>query len=337
MARVLVTGATGFIGRQLVARLLERGERVRCLVRKPLVQELWGPGAVDTSVGDVTHSDSLAAAVRDIDVVYHLAGATNPARPETFAAVNAQGTRLVAEACSRQPQPPVLVYVSSLSAAGPATGGQPLTEASPPCPVSAYGRSKLAGERHLQELAGGLAVTILRPPIVFGPGDPFVKKLFRLVQWGINLAPRSATSLLSWLYVGDLVDAIVLAADRGKRLTARSEAPVEEQGIYFVALDRFTTAVEAAHLAAEIQGGRIYRTIHVPNFLCWFGARVNECRTRFSRRPHWFVSDKLREALVGPWTCSSAKAKRELGFHCRTDLAGGLRATYQWYRAQGWL
>src|SRR5262249_51485937 len=156
--------------------------------------------------------------------------ATLPKLLKTYDQVNAEGTRRLAEACVRQPQPPVFVHVSTLAAAGPAPIDRPLTESSPPVPVSAYGRSKLAGERHLGALADRLPVPVARPPIIFGPGDPFVKKLFRMVQWGINLVPRSAACPLSWLYVGDLVEALLLAADRGRRLVLASEASLQEQG-----------------------------------------------------------------------------------------------------------
>ena len=71
--------------------------------------------------------------------------------------------------------------------------------------------------------------------------------------------------------------------------------------------------------------------------LCWLGARINDYRTLLTGRVFWLNSDKIREALAGSWICDASKAKRELGFSCRTDLTTCLRATVRWYHDQDWL
>ncbi len=123
MTRVLVTGGTGFIGRALLARLLQRGDRVRCLLRgarrdrtRP---DLLRPQDVEYMAGDVLDPASLERALADVQVVYHLAGATVVRSWREFALGNDVGNRNVAEACAA-PSRPVVVYVSSLAAAGPA-------------------------------------------------------------------------------------------------------------------------------------------------------------------------------------------------------------------------
>jgi nucleoside-diphosphate-sugar epimerase len=336
MARVLVTGGTGFIGRHLVRRLAGRGDQVRCLVRSPeRALQTAGPDApaVEYVRGDVTAPDSLAAAAAGMEVVYHLAGATLPLRRSDYQEVNAEGTRRLAEVCARQPTPPTFVYVSSLAAAGPATDDHPLTEDCPLHPVSEYGRSKLAAERYLHSLAGKLPVTILRPPGVFGPGDPYTVKLFRLARWGIMFVPGRRLFRLSWIDVADLVEAMILAAGRGRRLAADRA----DEGVYFVALDERPSVVELTQLLAEIVDRRRLRILHVPVALGWLGAHINDLRGRLTARAYWLNPDKLREALAGSWICDPSRAKRELGFACRTDLAGGLRAASRWYHDHGWL
>src|SRR5260370_32338407 len=168
MARTLVTGATGFIGRHVVRRLLQRGDQVKCLVRGQSTNGL-ASSEVELVFGDMTRPESLPAAVRGVDLVYHVAGATQVHTPGTYARVNSAGTRHLAQACARLLTPPKVVYVSSLAAAGPSLPDSPRREGQPPAPVSAYGRSKLAAEDHLKEVASFLPITIVRPPCVIGP------------------------------------------------------------------------------------------------------------------------------------------------------------------------
>jgi nucleoside-diphosphate-sugar epimerase len=332
MAQMLVTGSTGFIGSHLVPRLVERGDHVRCLVRGPQRPEQFAGLAVDYVQGDVAQNQPLDAIVAGSDVVYHLGGVNLAPRAAAYHQVNAEGTRRLAEACARQPRPPVFIYVSSLAAVGPAPLDQPLTEECPAHPVSAYGRSKLAAERFLHGLADRLPITILRPPAVFGPGDRYLLKLFGLVKRRLNVVPGRKVFRVSWIYVADLVEAMLLAAARGRRL-----GPAAGQGIYFVSLEEHPTVVEMGNLAAAVQGLTIQWTIHVPRFLCWLAAGIRGLRMRLTGRLSWLTPDKLREVLAGPWLCSPEKAKRELGFTCHTGLAEGFRLTCQWYLDHGWL
>ena len=118
MAKVLVTGGSGFIGTHLVAALSARGDEVTCLVRKSSrLTGLRQPG-VRLVYGDVTDRECLGAAVAGQDVVYHVAGRTQALVPRFFYQVNQHGVANVARACAGRTTPPVLVSVSSLAAAG---------------------------------------------------------------------------------------------------------------------------------------------------------------------------------------------------------------------------
>jgi len=336
MTRVLVTGGTGFIGRHLVERLVKRGDRVRCLIRRPFQQGFFDPLDVDCVRGDVLVPKSLGPALQDVDVVYHLAGRTLVLSPQEYVA-NGQGSRALAQACAGLTNPPVVVYVSSLAAAGPAADDRSLTEASLPRPVSAYGRSKLEGEQQFRAVADTVPVTIIRPPSVFGPWDANTLWLFRTVRWHVNFVPGRSASRLSWIYVSDLVEALLLAAERGMRLVRTESGPESERGIYFAALDEWPTLAEVGALAAQALDCRLWHTFHMPGPVCQLYARCNDVLARLIRRPILLSHDKITEGLAGSWLCSAEKAKRELGFVCRIGLAEGFRRTAAWYRDQGWL
>ena len=334
--RTLVTGATGFIGRHVVRRLLERGEPVKCLVRRQPKNGLAASG-VEFVRGDVTQPDSLRAAVRGVDLIYHIAGATQVHSPAIYARVNSDGTRHLAEACARLPTPPKVVYVSSLAAAGPSSDDCPRREDQLSAPVSAYGKSKLAAEGHLRKLAGRIPVTIVRPPAVFGPWDPNTIQLFRSVRTGFNVVPGQADPRLSIIFVEDLVSALLLAAERGKTITAARTGPEAERGIYFTAMEESIAFSEMAQAAARAMNLSAIRTVRLPGLLCWLGAYANQFRATLLHQPILFTPDKIREAFAGSWTCSSEKAKVELGMRCTTGLVDGFRVTVDWYRRQGWL
>ena len=181
MSKTLVTGASGFIGTHLVRALVEKGHAVTCLVRQRSVVKPLEALGTRLCAGDVTDANSLTSAVNGQDVVFHLAGRTRALNAHEFHAVNEGGTRAVAQACAAQTPPPVLVIVSSLAAAGPSTLDRPHVETDPSAPVSHYGRSKRAGELAAAAMAHRIPVTVVRPPIVIGPGDRLGLPLFASV------------------------------------------------------------------------------------------------------------------------------------------------------------
>ena len=338
MGDVLVTGATGFIGNHLVRRLLDRGRQVRAFVRDPARGEpLERCGARLTS-GDVTDLESVRKAVTGTSVVFHLAGVTKAFNARQYYEVNRRGVGHVARACAEQETPPVLVVVSSLAAVGPVLDGRPHEEQDDPRPISLYGRSKRAGEKAAERYAAYVPTTIVRPPIVFGEEDKGCLEMFKTVaRSGVHPVPGYRPKNYSIIHADDLVEALQLAADHGKRLPKADVSPHDGTGYYFAACDEHPSYYKLGRLIGTALGRRHTLTIPFGAPMVRIVGAFGELAGRVRGEQSVMNWDKAREATAGSWICSANKAKQELGFSVPCSLGDRLRQTAQWYRSAGWL
>jgi nucleoside-diphosphate-sugar epimerase len=215
-----------------------------------------------------------------------------------------------------------LVYLSSMAAAGPARNGVPVHPDDEPRPLTAYGRSKLAGERMVRERWPNAA--ILRPPAVYGPRDRDLLTFFRLARLRVLPVAGPRDRAVQMVHAGDLAAAVVAAAD------AKDAA-----GTYHIAESRSYRWTEVLDMVADAVD-RTGVKLRVPAVVVKGAAAVSEGVARLTRRPVIFDRDKARE-LLAEWTCETATARQELGFSAETPLAAGLRETADWYRTYGWL
>jgi nucleoside-diphosphate-sugar epimerase len=339
MAKVLVTGASGFIGTCLTEMLRRRGDEVRCLVRKTSrVDRLRELGA-RLVYGDITDLDSVRAALPGIEIVYHLAGRIMALKSETFHQVNHGGATNIGRACAEQSRPPVLVSISSLAAAGPSPDGRLLSETDRAVPVSEYGRSKRAAELALEQYAHRVPISVVRPPIVFGQRDRVTLAMFQLIErFGILLVPSLAPWRYSLIHVDDLVNLLLRAAERGTRLQPPgSDGAAQHRGYYFAAGESHPTYAELGQLIGALVGRRSVASIPLPRPLIWIAAVGIEVASWLRRRPSILSYDKAREMTAGSWACSSRRASEELRFSIAAPLAERLRQTISWYREHQWL
>lgn len=340
MSTVFVTGASGFIGGHLVSALVERGDRVRCLVRANSRIEHLPQLDVELVTGDVRQTEVLQRAVRGVDVVYHVAGLSQAFSANDFCEINVGGTRHVLQACADQPHPPVAVYVSSVSAAGAARRSCVRRETDPPAPISHYGRSKREAERVAESFAPRVPITVVRPGIVFGPRGVNSFKTFELIaRLGMHAVPGCLdTPPLSFIYVTDLVDTLIAAADRGSRLDVKSpRSGVFEHGYYFACDAEYLSYLEFGFRIARAVGRRRLYIMRMPELFVWLAASLSEMVARVNGRPDIFGFDKVREATAGSWACSGERARRELDCVPRCSLDERLCETAQWYRENHWL
>lgn len=340
MAKVLVTGGNGFIGSHLVRALLAHGDEVTCLVRRTSNLDRLRSLELTIVYGDVTDPESLTRHVAGNSIVYHLAGCVSALRKRQFFQVNQEGVRNMADGCARQTNPPVLVVVSSLAAAGPAPRGRLRTESDPLRQVSNYGRSKRGGEQAAEQHAHQVPITIVRPPIVFGESDKYGFALFRSVErYGVHLVSGYRPKKFSIIHADDLTQLLILAAERGTRLPAaepQAETPSTE-GYYFAASEEHPTYYQLGRMIGKALGRG--RTLIIPfgAAVVWSVAGIGELIGQIRRWPVLFGIDKAREATAGSWACSAQAAVDQLGFSPLAPLPDRLRQTAQWYRQQGWL
>jgi nucleoside-diphosphate-sugar epimerase len=337
MSKVLVTGASGFIGGHLAELLVRQGDRVRCLVRRSSQIEGLRDLDLELVYGDVTDAEAIAAAVRDVDVVYHVAGLTRAFRKEQFRKINEEGTANVAVACARQETPPVHIYVSSIAASGPIAKGQRRTEADPAAPVSNYGRSKLAGELAAVAHAAAVPTSIVRPGIVFGPRNlecfPIFKTIDRL---GVHPVPGFRAPPLSYIQIDDLLNLLQRVAKSGARLPPTANQK-PGHGYYYATTDEHPTYADFGRMVAHALGRTKTFVFPIAMPTLYVAATVNEAIARIRRRTDPFNLDKMREANVWSWACAPTRAQTELGFQPSATLDEHLAATVAWYRQHGWL
>jgi dihydroflavonol-4-reductase len=339
MAKVLVTGASGFIGMHLVARLAARGDEVTCLVRQSSKIDSLRQSGARFVFGDVTDSNTLPSAVAGQETVFHLAGCTQALDARRFYQVNQRGVANIAQVCAGRTTPPVLVVVSSLAAAGPVHNGTPKTEADRAEPVSHYGHSKRAGERAAESYADHVPITIVRPPIVLGEGDRMGLPLFRsIARFGVHMVPGLDQRRFSLIHADDLVELLLLAVERGKRLPPRglsgSHSP---QGYYFAGCEEDPVYSELGRMVAEALDRRLVVMIPTVTPLVWMVAVAGEAISHMRHDPLFMNLDKAREITAGSWLCSSQAAVDELGYSVGAPLLERLRQTAEWYREKKWL
>ena len=371
MTQALVTGATGFIGTHLVRALIEAGQDVTCVARatsppdRTVQLRQLGAHVVSGELADLPTEPAL----QRCDVFYHVAGATRARSRREFLEVNARATDALLQALARRQTPPVFVLVSSLAAAGPSPLGTVQTEQRPPRPVSHYGTSKLAAEIYACASADKVPITVVRPPMVLGPDDRVTLVLFRsLKRVAVHLLPGFRRREYSLVFAEDVARGIIAAAARGERLPSQSandrirmqKAAAEVvaanslwkgrrthcgdlagmcngAGIYYLASEQRITYLELGRMVASALGWRRLLPLPVPSPLVWCMASCNEIFARCRGRASFFGWDKWREATTGDWTCSSAKAREQLGFITNDDFAARIEAVCDWYRNHGWL
>jgi len=326
--KVLLTGATGFVGSHILDSLCESRLPVRLLLRRASDTRFIAAHLphVEVRYGSLDDPAVLSAAMEGVEAVVHCAGKVRAIRVAEFYEANQAGARQMALAANthkgalRQ-----FIHLSSLAAVGPAGLEAPAREEGPPHPVSEYGRSKLLGEEEVRRVCEA-PFTILRPGAVYGPRDTDFLHSFRLVRRRLMPLLNGGRMPFALIYVRDLAEAVRRCLGRDEALGKTYHVAHPEPCSNVLLLQEIAAQMDVRPLRFPVPVKAMYP-------LCLW----EELWARFTGRPSIVSRQKLAELGARGWAASVEKIRDELGFVARTSLREGVAQTLAGYRRDGWL
>lgn len=294
---IAVSGASGFIGRALLSKLLEQGYTVRALTRGDKAATALRAEGGTVVRGGLGDAEVLSEFVDGADAVIHCAGVTRGARYADFEAPNVAGTKALLTALSGTSIP--LLAISSLAAARP--------------DLSNYARSKDAMERVLASETER-KIMVLRPPPVYGPGDRQLAPIFALLAWGVAPIPTKPSARVSLLYVDDLVSAILAWLADDACISGTYGIHDGTAGGY--SWEEIVATVERA------RGARI-RRVYLPAAALNTGAWLNQLLGRAFGFAPMLTPGKLRELRHPDWVCDNHDLCRVMDWQPAVNLEAG--------------
>jgi nucleoside-diphosphate-sugar epimerase len=334
MAKVLITGASGFIGSFLVEEGLKRNHHVYAGVRKTSSRKYLQDPRINFTELDLHSAKAVAEKLLDLkndgiifDYIIHNAGVTKSQRKKDYFEVNVECTRhLVEGIIEAGVMPEKFVFISSLAAFGP---GNPRTMQAVmlddmPNPVEIYGRSKLEAEKYITSVPG-LPYLIFRPTGVYGPRETDYFVFFQTIGRGLEPYIGTRKQVLTFIYVRDLVRLIFDAA--GSAISKKA---------YFVSDGNEYTSKAFSEITKRILKKKTISFV-VPSvvvkYLAW---SLEKVYSLWGATPT-LNTDKYNVLSSSNWKCEYQPLKRDFGFEAEYDLEKGVEEAVDWYKREGWL
>lgn len=335
MERILITGASGFIGSFIVEEALAKGMEVWAAVRKSSSRAFL----TDSRIHFIELTLSDASRLQEqlgghaFDYVVHAAGVTKCLHADDFYKVNTQGTKNLVEALLATHQPlRRFVYLSSLSIYGPVRDQQPYEEirdTDTPQPNTAYGRSKLAAEQYLDQLSvqgKELPFVVLRPTGVYGPRERDYYMMAKSIKQHVDFAVGYQRQDLTFVYVSDVVQAVFLALDHG--VTGAK---------YFLSDGEVYLSRTFSDYLRREMGNPWWVRVKAPLFVLRAITFLGEYWGRLTGKVTALNNDKYHIMRQRNWRCDIQPAITQLGYKPQVKLEEGVRRTVRWYKENGWL
>ncbi|MDD6541727.1 MAG: NAD(P)-dependent oxidoreductase [Prevotella sp.] len=335
MKKILITGASGFIGSAIVNKALDLGMEVWAAVRHSSSKQYLQDKRINFIELDLSSAQQMTQALSKLrfDYVVHAAGLTKALRQADFFSVNTEGTKHLVEALKNSNQElQRFVYMSSLSVFGAIKEQmpyQPIKETDTPRPNTAYGKSKWKAEKFLdglEEAGYDLPYVILRPTGVYGPREHDYYMMAKSIKEHVDFAAGWKRQDITFVYVDDVVQAVFLALDHGKK--GRK---------YFLSDGNVYQSSTFSNLIHQELGCPWWIRIKAPIALLHVICNVCDAWGHLTGRLTALNNDKYNILRQRNWRCDIRPAVDELGFKPQWDLARGVRETIEWYKANGWL
>lgn len=331
MKKILITGASGFVGKFLVEEALGRGLEVHAGVRASSSLRGLKDDRIKLFTIDFDNPEELKQNIDAVgfDYVIQNAGATRAPKAADYFRVNADYSERLAQIALDQPDEQLkkFVLISSLEAYGPADHqeDQVVTDDSTPAPLTTYGKSKLRGEQALKKIEG-LPYLVMRPTAVFGPGERDLLTIFETIK-KYKVAPVVGSSKIKYtfVYVKDLARAVLdatLSEHTGKS--------------YFVSDGRIHSIKEFTQPIAETLGIKPFR-FTVPYFILDIVSSVTQVLDRITGNKSLINPEQVAKMKVKSWDCDIAPLVRDTGYQPQYTLEQALKETTEWYVEQGWI
>ena len=330
-AKILITGASGFIGSFIVEEALNRGLEVWAAVRKSSSRQFLTDERIHFIELDLSSEERLKEQMKGIgfDYVVHAAGVTKCLHKEDFRRINTEGTQHLVNALLALQMPlKRFVYISSLSIMGAIREQQPYTEileSDTPHPNTAYGKSKLEAEQWLDKQIG-LPYVILRPTGVYGPRERDYFMIAKSIKAHTDFAVGFKQQDITFVYVTDVVQAVFLAMEKG--LTGRR---------YFLSDGEVYQSSTFSDLIHEELGRPWWIRIKAPIWLLRIITFCGEYAGHLTGKVTALNNDKYNIMRQRNWRCDIRPARQELGFEPQVKLPEGVRRSVKWYQDNNWL
>jgi len=328
--KILITGASGFIGSFIVEEALNRGFEVWAAVRKSSSRQFLQDERLRLIELDLGSENRLKEQMKDcrFDYVVHAAGVTKCLNKADFRRINTEGTKHLVKALSALDMPlKRFVYLSSLSIMGAIREQQPYTEileSDTPKPNTAYGKSKLEAEQWLE--TQNIPYIILRPTGVYGPRERDYFMMAKSIKAHTDFAVGYKQQDITFVYVTDVVQAVFLALENGQ--TGRK---------YFLSDGEVYQSSTFSDLIRHELGNpwwiRITAPIWLLRIITFFGEFVGHLTGQVTA----LNNDKYNIMRQRNWRCDIEPARQELGYQPKVKLEEGVRRSIQWYKENKWL